>query len=155
MILLMIQKSQGQPPGPMFKKTLKIIGFQLQTSTGELIPDFWLPSTTVWDIAGLRWSLTTDATPRFTWRNGENAFQIHQGMRDGFTAGDLASWQCWSVLGMAFWVNFESDVKIPPMFLSIPWTQMGSLVLVGKGPCFFLGGWPSNMEDKKVPGLNR
>ena len=29
---------------------------------------------------------------------------------------------------------------------------MGPLVLVGKGPCFGWG-WPSKMEEKKVPGM--
>ena len=55
-ILLVVQKSQGQPPGMVLRackewenlqyKTLVNHGnFTISTSTGELLPDFWLPST--------------------------------------------------------------------------------------------------------------
>ena len=44
-ILLMVQKSQGQPPG-MWSKHCKSWDFNYQPpSTGFCLPDFWLPST--------------------------------------------------------------------------------------------------------------
>ena len=57
---------------------------------------------------------------------------------------------------MAFWVNFESDVKIPPMFFVYSLNPNGVPCFGWKRTLFFFWGVdPSNMEDKKVPGLNR
>ena len=56
LVVLMVQKSHSQPPG-MVLKLLVNNGWQLPTSTGELIPDFWLPSRVS------TWWLRTFANP--------------------------------------------------------------------------------------------